>query len=235
MRFRLPSLVEMAKRGRAPTPPKRPQAPRRRTPPRGNDARRRTILYAAAVLGALALVAVSALLASGRGGVSSDPTAALKKAGCTYKVVKATKAGQHVNNLNAKPNWNTFPPSSGPHYPIPAVWDFYTEPVPLMQAVHNLEHGGIAIEWGNKVPKAEIDKIARFYNESPNAMLAFPLSQLGNTIALVAWTQKPTEVRGQGRVAECRRFDRSAFKAFRDAFRGKGPERFPVDRLRPGS
>jgi hypothetical protein len=66
-------------------------------------------------------------------------------------------------------------------------------------------------------------------------MLAFPLPKLGNRIALVAWTQKPGESRGQGRIAECTRFDQSAFKAFRDAFRGKGPERFPVDRLRPGS
>jgi hypothetical protein len=226
--------VEMARKDRAPTPPKRPSGSR--AAPRDSDARRRTILYAAAASGAIALLVVATLFASvGGGGVSADPTAAVEKAGCTYKVVRAAKAGQHVNDINAKPAWNTFPPSNGPHYPIPAVWDFYTEPVPLMQSVHNLEHGGIAIEWGNKVPKAQIDRIERFYAGSPNAMLAFPLSKLGNKIALVAWTQKPSEVRGQGRVAECTRFDQSAFKAFRDAFRGKGPERFPVDQLRPGT
>jgi len=225
----------MARKDRAPTPPKRPSGPRTRSAPRDNDARRRGIVYAAAVTGAIALVAVTTLLASGGGGVTADPTAALRKAGCTYKVVRAAKAGQHVNNINAKPAWNTFPPSSGPHYPIPAVWDFYTDPVPLIQAVHNLEHGGIVIVWGNKVPKAEIAKLERFYNGSPNAMLAFPLPKLGNKIALVAWTQKPGELHGQGRVAECTRFDQSAFKAFRDAFRGKGPERFPVDLLRPGT
>jgi Protein of unknown function (DUF3105) len=192
------------------------------------------MLYAAAVAVAVALVAVTALFAAG-GGVSADPTAALKKAGCTYKVVTAMKAGVHISNLNAKPNWNTFPPSSGPHYPVPAVWGFYTDPVPLIQAVHNLEHGGIEIEWGNKVPRAEIAKIRQFYDASPNAMLAFPLPKLGNKIALVAWTQKPGESRGQGRIAECTRFNQTAFKAFRDAFRGKGPERFPVAQLRPGS
>jgi hypothetical protein len=229
-------MTEMAKKGRAPTPPRRPPAPRTRSTPRDKEARRRTILYAAAGSGAVALVAAATLLASaGGGGVSADPTAALEKAGCTYKVVRAAKAGEHVNNLNAKPSWNTFPPSSGPHYPVPAVWGFYTEPVPLIRAVHNLEHGGIEIEWGNKVPKAEIDKVARFYNQSPNAMLSFPLPRLGNKIALVAWTQKPREVNGQGRVAECTHFDQPAFKAFRDAFRGFGPERFPIDQLRPGT
>jgi hypothetical protein len=225
----------MARKDRAPTPPKRLQGPRTRAAPRDNDARRRSILYAAAVTGMIAVVAVTTVFASGGGaGVSADPTAALRKAGCTYKVVRA-EVGRHVNNINAKPAWNTFPPSNGLHYPVPAVWDFYTEPVPLMQAVHNLEHGGIVIAWGNRVPKAEIGKIQRFYNGSPNAMLAFPLPKLGNKIALVAWTQKPSEVRGQGRVAQCTRFDQSAFKAFRDAFRGKGPERFPVDQLRPGN
>jgi uncharacterized protein DUF3105 len=197
--------------------------------------RRRTIVYAAAAAGAVALVAVTTLFAAGGGGASGDPTAALKRAGCTYRVVPAAKAGVHVNNLNAKPRWNTFPPSNGPHYPVPAVWGFYTDPVPLLQAVHNLEHGGIEIEWGSKVPQAEIAKLERFYDDSPNAMLAFPLARLGNKIALVAWTQKPGESRGQGRIAECTHFDRAAFKAFRDAFRGHGPERFPVAQLRPGA
>ena len=195
---------------------------------------RRTILSAVALAGVFALVAVRALVASG-GGVTADPTAALRKAGCTYRVVTAAKAGQHVNDLNATPNWNTFPPSSGPHYPRWAAWGFYTDPVPLLKAVHNLEHGGIEIEWGNTVNGAEIAKLRRFYSSSPNAMLAFPLPKLGNKIALVAWTQKPGESRGQGRVAKCARFDQPAFTAFRDAFRGKGPERFRVDVLKPGS
>jgi uncharacterized protein DUF3105 len=101
--------------------------------------------------------------------------------------------------------------------------------------VHNLEHGGVTINWGSKISKAQINKIQRFYDESPNAMLAFPLPALGNKIALVAWTEKPNEPRGQNRIAKCPRFDEKAFKAFRDAFRGKGPERFPVDSLTPGT
>ncbi len=228
----------MARKDRAPTPPKRPQGPQPRTAPRDDDARRRTILYVSAASGVIALIVVIAVLAfaGGSGGSSAgDPTAALKKAGCTYKVVVAAKFGQHINNINAKPKWNTFPPSNGPHYPVPAVWDFYTDPVALMQAVHNLEHGGIEIEWGNTVPQAEIDKMRRFYDESPDAMLAFPLAKLGNKIALVAWTQKSGEDHGQGRVAECTHFDEAAFKAFRDSFRGKGPERFPVDQMTPGT
>jgi len=52
-----------------------------------------------------------------------------------------------------------------------------------------------------------------------------PLPKLGDKIALTAWTH----------LASCSTFDESAFKAFRDAYRGKGPERFPVSQLTPGT
>jgi hypothetical protein len=229
----------MARKDRAPTPPKRPQGPRQRTAPaRDDDARRRLILYLVAGSGVVALVAVVAALAlagGGDGGSSSDPRQALEAAGCTYQVSQSAKFGQHVTSLQAKVKYTTFPPASGKHYFQPAVWGFYTDPVSELQAVHNLEHGGIVISWGSEVPQSEIKGIQGFYDESPDAMLAFPLAGLKDRIALVAWTEKPTEKRGQNRIAKCPRFDEKAFKAFRDAFRGKGPERFPVDQLTPGS
>ena len=40
-------------------------------------------------------------------------------------------------------DWNTNPPSSGPHYPIWAAFQAYTTPVPRGYYVHDLEHGAI--------------------------------------------------------------------------------------------
>ncbi len=56
-------------------------------------------------------------------------------------------------------------------------------------------------------------------------MLLAPLPSLGNRIALTAWTH----------LATCARFDQSAYTAFRDAYRAKGPERFPLSALEPGT
>jgi hypothetical protein len=39
--------------------------------------------------------------------------------------------------------WNSNPPSSGPHYPIWAAYQAYTSPVPRGYYVHNLEHGAV--------------------------------------------------------------------------------------------
>lgn len=39
--------------------------------------------------------------------------------------------------------WDSNPPSSGPHFPIWAAYQAYTSPVPRGYYVHNLEHGAI--------------------------------------------------------------------------------------------
>ena len=66
--------------------------------------------------------------------------------------------------------------------------------------------------------------------------LAEPLAALivslaGPYDAIVA----PATSNGKNVIATCPRFDEKAFAAFRDQFRGKGPERFPVGNLTPGT
>src|SRR5438552_85377 len=80
-------------------------------------------------------------------------------------------------------------PSSGTHYYIPAVWDFYTDPANPIQVVHNEEHGGVIIWWGEKVPQSTIAQLRRFYDEQPVSVLGTPIKGLGSKIALTAWTK----------------------------------------------
>ena len=159
---------------------------------------------------------------------------AMAAAGCTFKSVKGDSAGHHVTSLNAKIKYNTFPPSSGTHYYIPAVWDFYTEAVNPKRVVHNEEHGGVVLWWGPQTPASEIEAMRSFYTSSPNAMLGTPYPSLGSKVAITAWTSPPSGI-GEGHLATCPTFNEKAFKAFRDAYRGKGPERFPVNTLTPGT
>ena len=197
-------------------------------------------LYALAGSGlvALAIVLGVIFLAGSDGDDESALAAKMSAAGCTLKHFPAL-AGTHVS-LNAKVDYNSFPPTSGPHFGEWAVWNFYEEPVPPIQAVHNLEHGGIVIYYGGRVPQSTVDRIREFYYDDPNGLVVTPLAKLGNKIALTAWTSPPIvsgqeEKGGQGHLATCGRFDDEAFGSFRDAYRGKGPERFSVDSLTPGS
>jgi hypothetical protein len=219
----------MAKKARTPPPPRsRQQGPRRREPTRTSLwGDRRPLLGGAVALVAIGLIGFT-LLSRGGGGASaaSAKRAAteLTAAGCTFRTYPS-QGHNHVQSLDAKVSYNSFPPTSGRHYFQPAVWNRYSQPLVLVQEVHNLEHGGVVIQYGDNVSSGIVEQLTSFCESSPNAMLLAPLPSLSGKIALTAWT----------RLATCTRFSERAFKAFRDTFRGKGPEGFPVSSLKPGS
>jgi hypothetical protein len=228
------------KKPRTPTPPRRVQAPATRTSGRTGSQgipigdlgmRQRAVLYAVAGSGIVALIAVVLVVVLSGGSSSSNAKAAAKTLvanGCTYKHYPAQPRTPHYVTLNPKPapSWNSYPPSSGRHYYQWVLWGDYTEPVRLIQEVHNLEHGGMIIQYGNKVPQSDIDQISAFYRTDPTAMLVAPLPNLGKKIAMTAWTQ----------WAECTSFNQKAFKAFQSAFRYHAPESsvFAKSQLQPG-
>lgn len=225
----------MARKDRAPTPPKRVQAPKRRSTPTASSdpAQRRKLLLG---LGGAALVALAIVLGViFFGGGDESEAAVLREEGCTLKSVPALE-GIHNDDPEAKPKYNTTPPTSGPHRSTPAVYGFYAEPVELMQSIHNLEHGAIVIHYGPDVPEATIEELRDFYTEDPNGLVVAPLPSLGNKLALSAWTVRDavTDKKGRGYVATCDRFSERAFSTFIDEHRYKGPERFPEDSLVPG-
>lgn len=224
--------------------PPKPRATTSRKP--GPDASRRQlpILLGASGLVALALVLGWLLLGSGGGAdkqKSADAKAALEQAGCTLTVVKALKnASDHsdVATPDAKPKWNTFPPTNGPHYGEAAIFGAYEVPLQQARVVHNLEHGGVYIQYGKDVPAATVAELKGFYDDHLNGTLLAPLPQLGKTIAIGAWVAPDnagSRDRGEGYLAKCTAYDEKAFSAFFDAYQFKGPERFPASAMAPGS
>ena len=219
----------MAKKSRTPAPPRPVQAPKRRTaaPATTADARRqRLILYAIAASGVVALAVVLGVLLLTRGSSAANAASAKKAmlaAGCTFNHYPQ-QPRNHVP-LNHKYHYNSFPATSGPHYYQWVIWGIYTEPIRQIQQIHNLEHGGIVIQYGSKVPRSDVAKITSFYNSDTNAMLVAPFPKLGNKIAVEAWTY----------LATCTHFDDKAFTKFRDALRYHGPERYPKSALQPGT
>lgn len=172
------------------------------------------------------------------GGSSAD--AALRAAGCTVEKTPAMEDATHVPELEDDFEYNTSPPTSGPHFQIPVVWDFYSEPVEQFRLVHNLEHGGVALQFGEDVPEETVTQIRDWYLEDPNGIVVAPLPELGDRIALTAWTTPdaaPGEEapRGEGVVATCPSFDAGAFEEFKDTYGFRGPERFPREDLVPGT
>jgi Protein of unknown function (DUF3105) len=228
----------LAKKTRTPVPPKpkRPvQAPKLRTTPR-DPRRNRMALYALAASGVAILGIAGAWLAFGGGGSDGGgdegAVAALRAASYTY-THPPSQGRTHVAALpvNFKPN--SVPRSSGPHSNQTIIYGAYSEEVPELNAVHNLEHGAVIIYFGPQVPQSTIDEINAFYNEDPNGLIVSKHSKLGDEIALVSWTH----------VARGKNFDADVTRKFIDAFGFKGPEScsatitegcFRKDNMKPG-
>jgi hypothetical protein len=172
---------------------------------------------------AVAAVVIAVLLASTLGGGSD--ASAIAAAGCVQETLPS-QGRKHVTELAQGFEYNSFPATSGPHNAQPAVWNIYYEPIDQVHTVHNLEHGGIAVQYGDQVPAATVEQIQEWYaNGDRTAILVAPLPDLGGKVALTAWTK----------LATCPGFDEKAFDAFVDLNRYKGPERYPTSALHQGS
>ena len=150
--------------------------------------------------------------------------------------------------------YNSFPPTSGYHDSTPAIFDAYSQSVPQRHLIHNLEHGGIVVQYGKDVRQRTIDQIVAWWNQDPTGVVVSPLPDvpqaepLRNKITLGAWTgrEEPLsddtqqadaadEQATKGHLAICSGFDEEAFSDFRDDYRFRGPEPFLPNQLEPGS
>jgi hypothetical protein len=235
----------LAKKTRTPPPPRRVQAPKKRTGPRRAQDEPRSrlpLLLGAAAIVALAAIVVGALVLRGS---DSSVAETMRSAGCTYREVEARQnlppdQARHVEELPKGFKYNTTPPTSGPHHPNTIIWGIYDAPISQLRSVHNLEHGGVVIQYGNRVPGDVAGRMSEFYRADPNGLVVAPRPALGNRISLAAWTFDQARLvedgyQGEGRLALCPTFDDGAFRTFVDEYRGRGPEPFPVEDLVPGT
>jgi len=130
--------------------------------------------------------------------------------------------------------WDSNPPSSGPHYPIWAAYQAYDTPVPRGYYVHDLEHGAIVFVF-NCGDAGCPDVVAAFHAASDSLpddplctaagegvrvrTVITPDPLLDVTVAAAAW--------GWTYKSEC--VDLPSLKAFAAAHYGQGPEEFCTD------
>ncbi len=219
--------------------PPKPRPHGKPKPPGSSKGTDRRLLVIAAAAGVAVVVVAGVALALANSGDDGpgDARAALEAAGCTLSATDALRGVHSITTPDGTSDeWNTDPPTSGPHYEVPVIWGTYSQPVNQAQLVHNLEHGGVAIQYGDEVPAATVAQLESFAQENPRGTVLAPYPSLGNQIALGAWVtpdaSKPEE--GTAYLAKCTAFDQDAFDAFLDAYQFQGPERFPPDSLLPG-
>ncbi len=171
-----------------------------------------------ALLGVVAAAALAVLLT--RPDPAAEPVAASEDVGCSSTTFTSQGSSHQPQPGFA---YNSFPPTSGPAWLDSLPFEVYRTPVDQIRLLHNLAHGGVAVQYGSAVPGPVVAEIERWYLAEPRGLLVAPLPELDKRVALTAWTQ----------LVLCPEFEESAFSAFRDAYLFHGPERLSPAALDP--
>jgi hypothetical protein len=116
--------------------------------------------------------------------------------------------GEHSDRQFTAADYDTNPPSGGDHNPVPLeAGHFYTEPPPLGQAVHLLEHGAV-IGWTNGLSaddqKAVEDAFNDVFKDGYYQLATVENPEMDVPFALSAW----------GALQKCTAVDASVIRPF---------------------
>jgi Protein of unknown function (DUF3105) len=97
----------------------------------------------------------------------------------------------HIQTLtDAHAPYNSDPPTSGPHLPYIAPWGIHTEPIPKELQVHNLEDGGVVVQYNCPTGCPDlVDKLKAIVQRYERQVLLAPYAGMKTRIALTAWTR----------------------------------------------
>jgi Protein of unknown function (DUF3105) len=87
--------------------------------------------------------------------------------------------------------YNSNPPTSGPHLPYIAPWGVHTRPIPLELQVHNLEDGGVVVQYNCECPEV-VEKLRAIVQRYDKQVILAPYPGMPSRIALTAWTRLQT-------------------------------------------
>jgi len=186
--------------------------------------RSRLVLYAAVGVGVVLIAAaVYVTTLSGGGGDGSTPIEAqtLPDQGDDALLSDVeefpSEGAAHVSS-DTQVDYDTDPPTSGPHYNQWADPGYYAEPVPAGDLVHSLEHGNVVVYYDPAAltPEAEesLRAFAQAHTDQWAAVIVVPNPDAESPYVLTAWR---TMLRMDG-------YDAETVRAFLAEYIGRGPE-----------
>jgi Protein of unknown function (DUF3105) len=87
--------------------------------------------------------------------------------------------------------YNSDPPTSGPHLPYIAPWGVHTRPIVRELQVHNLEDGGVVVQYNCECPDL-VTKLKAIVDKYDRHVILAPYPGMKHKIALTAWTRLDT-------------------------------------------
>ena len=189
----------------------------RRKSERRREALRRNIVTIGVAVVVAALVAAAIVYQKNQepgGGGPIGVSAA--EANCTDVEEPDGQGRQHIDVGAPHEPYNSDPPTSGPHYEVPANLGFYTDPLPPEQVIHNMEHGQIVLWYATGLPEETIDEVEALVDAEGGATVATPYANIEAPyeIVVTAW----------GATMSCEKISQDAIDEFRAEYQGNSPE-----------
>ena len=172
-------------------------------------------------LAVIVLAAVIALIyvqrEQGEGPVSGNIGVSASEANCGEIETFDEQEASHIDVGAAHDPYNSSPPTSGPHYEVPADTDFYPDALPPEQVVHNLEHGQIVIWYQPGADSETLQNIEDLVRQEPVATVATPYTDIEApyNFVLSGWTA----------LQRCEFVSQEVVDDFRREYQGMGPEK----------
>lgn len=130
-------------------------------------------------------------------------------------------AGQGANHVpeGTKEDYNTNPPTSGPHYANSQPAGIYDKPVPDGNLIHSMEHGAVILWYKPDIPTSDSVKLKTIFSSTPiSKKIMVPRTSLDVPIALTSW----------GRLLKLETIDETQIKNFMETNEDRGPEKAPL-------
>jgi hypothetical protein len=147
---------------------------------------------------------------------------AAAQADCDLRLDLPDEGANHLSPNEDPPNYETNPPTSGDHDENPLADGAYSEAPEARNVLHSFEHGRVAVQYSPDLPEEDQLALKGVFDEDPEGMLLFPNPDMPYEVAATAWTQ----------LLGCDRYEGGAtldaIRAFRDTYRGQGPEPVPL-------
>lgn len=124
---------------------------------------------------------------------------------------------EHIASGAKHPPYNSFPATSGWHYVQPQPWGTFAYEIAPEVLVHNLEHGGVVIQYNPSLLKSGLGTLEDIQQRFPSKTVVAPNTQLKVPLALTAWR----------RLSTLDTLDEAKIVAFIGRYKNRAPERLP--------
>ncbi len=125
--------------------------------------------------------------------------------------VHVARGAEHVE-------YNSNPPTSGPHWAGVAGPGIKTEPVADELVLHSMEHGAAVVWYRADLSAEEVEKIKTAFNKSSGKKIMLSRENLDTPLALTSW----------GYLLKLEAVDEEQIVAFIETNNDRAPEKAPI-------